>query len=98
MNEVAYPLMDPKEIRKRLIQLGYDIIDGNYQSMDSKKPVFLGLILQKGDNESVLADIRQFEGQVILPYRGKIVPERLSKLIQDLNQTEIPFRPFESRA
>jgi hypothetical protein len=94
MDKIDYPKMDIQEIKRRLVPLGYNIIDGDYQS--KKGPVFLGLILRKGDNETVFADIRQHEGQVVVPYREKAVPKELSKLVKDLNQAEIPFRRFEN--
>lgn len=94
MDKIKYPLMEIQEIRRKLVSLGYNIIDGNYKS--ERGPIFLGLISRNGDNETILADIRKFEGQVVVSYKGKTVPKELSKLVKDLDKAEIPFRSFKS--
>jgi len=83
--------MDIKEIRRSLTSLGYHVIDGDYYS--EKGPVFLGLILKKGDNETVLADIRRSEGEkIVIPYWNEKENPETSKLRKILFKEKLDYR------
>ena len=70
--------MKIKEIEGRLMSRRYGI-SKNY-----------GLILE--NEESVIADIRNCEGKVVIPYYNRIETEAVRRLTKIITEEGIPFR------
>ena len=72
--------MEVEEIKAKLEARDY-YISPNY-----------GLILEKKESESAIADIRLFESKVVLPYWNKKETQQVKHLRGILLQEDIPFR------
>lgn len=92
--------MYDEQIREKLKSKGYQILDGNYQILhDYESPA--GMHYKKGDiaylglivkDNLVVADIRNNEGLIVLPYYNEIETEQAKTLREMLEKEGIPFR------